>query len=294
VTSTEAPDTTVPNLFVVGAAKAGTTALWKHLDMHPDIFMSRLKEPHFFSRGGTPGLPLVKDPVAYAELFVGGAGHRYRGEASPSYLWDSETPTRIREGAPDARIVISLRDPVERAYANYWTHVGLGVEKRTFSAAVHEELAADDVDLAATPAPHVARGFYAEQVARYLEAFGDATIVLLFDEFVADVRGTMSSVFARLRLDPMPANTLDPAPVFRFQLPRNAAFGALLRVPGLRRAGDLVLRGSVRARVDRIVFNVEKPKLDPELRRLLRKVYAPHDALLRDVLGRSLPWDGRE
>jgi len=289
-----AADAKGPNLFVVGAAKSGTTSLWTHLDAHPDIFMSHPKEPHFFSRATVPRDQIVKDPVAYAELFVGGASHRYRGDASPSYLWDAESPARIREAAPQARIIICLRDPVERAYANYWGHVRAGLDKRAFSQVVHEELADDEVDLASVPVPYVTRGFYDEQVARYLETFGDATIVLLFDEFVADVRGAMRSVFEWLGLDPAPAETLDSAPVYPFLAPRNAAVGALLRVPGARRVGNAVLRGPLRARIDRVVFNTEKPRLDPEIRRLLREVYAPHDARLRELLGRSLPWDGRE
>lgn len=283
-----------PNLFVVGAAKSGTTSLWAHLGAHPDVFMSQLKEPHHFSRGGLPGQPAVKDPDAYAELFAGAAGFRYRGEASPSYLWDAQTPLRLRAAAPDARIVISLRDPVDRAYANYWTHVGIGVEPRTFAGAVEAELAADDVDLAATPAPHVTRGFYDEQVARYLDVFGEATLVLLFDEFVADVRGTMGRVFRWLGLDAAPAETLDPAPVFPYMRPNNTFVAALLGVPGLRRAANALFRGTLRARIDRSVFSSEKPPLDPELRRRLREVYAPHDARLRELLGRPLPWDGRQ
>jgi len=283
-----------PNLFVVGAAKSGTTSLWAHLGAHPDIFMTELKEPHHFSRGGLAAQQLVKDPIEYAALFAGSSGHRYRGEASPSYLWDEESPRRIREAAPDARIVISLRDPIERAHANYWTHFHIGADERTFEAAVQEELASGDVDLAATPAPHLARGFYDEQVERYLETFGDATLVLFFDEFVADVRGTMQRVFDWLGVDPAPAETLDPAPVFPFMRPKRSSVGTLLRLPGVRRAGNAVLRGPLRERIDRAVFEFEKPPLDPELRRRLREVYAPHDARLRELLGRSLPWDGRE
>ena len=294
MSSTVRRDAATPNLFVVGAAKSGTTSLWTHLDAHPDIFMSRPKEPHFFSRGGHPGLPVVKDPDAYAKLFVEGVGRRYRGDASPSYLWDAESPKRIRESAPQARILISLRDPVERAYSNYLGHMRMSLDKRTFSQAVHDELADRDVDLAATPAPHVARGFYDEQVARYLETFRDATLVLFFDEFVANVRGTMGRVFEWLQLDSTPAHTLDPAPVNPYFMPRNARAAALVRVPGARRVGNALLRGRLRARIDRVVFDPEKPALDPALRHLLREVYAPHDARLRGLLGRSLPWDGRE
>ena len=160
------PDAAGPNLFVVGAAKSGTTSLWTHLDAHPDVFMSRPKEPHFFSRATTPVEQLVKDPVEYAGLFARGAAHRYRGDASPSYLWDPDSSARIREAVPGARIIISLRDPVERAYSNYLGHLRAGLDARSFLDAIRAELADDDVDLGALPVPYVTRGFYDEQVAR--------------------------------------------------------------------------------------------------------------------------------
>src|SRR2546421_5730717 len=85
-----------PNLFLVGAGKAGTTSLWHYLDSHPDISMSRVKEPHFFSRGGLPGLPVVKSAEAYLDLFAGAGQARYRGEASPSYLCDEGSARAIK------------------------------------------------------------------------------------------------------------------------------------------------------------------------------------------------------
>ena len=106
---------TWPNLFVVGAAKAGTTSLWRYLDQHPAIYMSPVKEPHYFS-SFTPGLfPAVKDEGEYLRLFRDAGDAPLRGEASASYLWDAETPRRHPSRSPDAKIVISLRDPVERA-----------------------------------------------------------------------------------------------------------------------------------------------------------------------------------
>lgn len=282
-----------PNLFVVGAAKAGTTSLWRYLDAHPDVFMSRVKEPHFFSRFPGTG-EVVKDPAAYARLFEDGAGRRYRGEASPSYFADPETPVRLHGACPTARILVSLRDPVERAYAHYWTWVGLGRERRTFPDAVREELAAPDVDFAATPPPYVTRGFYAEQLERYRGAFGAAAVVVVFlSELAADVRGTMRRIFERLDLDPEPAESISPVAHFPFRAARNVFVAGALRVPGVRRIGDAMLSGGLRMRVERAIFRFEKPPLDPRTRSLLREVYAPHDRRLRELLGAPLPWEGR-
>jgi hypothetical protein len=294
VTTLDAPEETRPNLFVAGAAKAGTTSLWDHLAAHPEIYMSTLKEPHFFADVRRSTVAVVKDPQAYAGLFAGGIGARYRGEASPSYLPDPNAAERIRAALPDARVIVSLRDPVERAYANYWTWVRLGVERRSFADAVHAELALDVVDMGGEPPPFVTRGLYVEQVRRFRRAFGSALLVLFFEELVADVRGTMRSVYEWLGVDAAPADSLDITPRFPFELPRNGAAAAVLRVPGARRLGDRILHGPTRAIAERVLFQREKPPLDPAIRHLLRETYAAHDARLRELLGRSLPWDGRE
>jgi Sulfotransferase domain len=292
VSGAAASEAALPNLFVVGAPKAGTTALWRHLDAHPDIYMSAVKEPHFFS-SGRPSGAVIKDPGEYENLFAGGQGRRYRGEASTHYLADPSVPERIRAAVGGARIVVSLRDPVERAYGGYWTSVRLGVERRPFAQAVRDELGGT-VDLFAVPAPQVVRGFYAEQLERYLEAFRDAVFVLFLDDLAAGTRATMRRLYAWLDLDPAPAESLSEAPVFPFEEPRSRAARVALAVPGLRRLGDRVFRGRLRERVIRLVFVRERPPIDPDTRRLLREVYAPHDERLRALLGRPLPWDGRE
>jgi hypothetical protein len=282
-----------PNLFVVGAPKAGTTALWQHLRAHPEIHMSAVKEPHFFSPARSLGQSIV-DPGVYAQLFADGAACRYRGEASASYLSDPGACERIHATYGSVRIVVSLRDPVERAYSGYWTWVGIGVERRTFEEMVRAELEQELPSFLAVPPPQIARGFYASQLERYLETFAESVLVLFFDDLVVDTRATMHRVYEWLELDPAPAATLDQDPIFPYVVPRNGAARLALRVPGAREAGDRILRGRLRERVERVLFNREKPPLDPELRRLLREVYAPHDERLRNLLGRPLPWDGRE
>lgn len=295
MTALAGPAETWPNLFVAGTAKAGTTSLWAHLAAHPDIYMSTLKEPHFFADVRRSAVPVVKDPQAYVQLFAEGVGARYRGEASQSYLADPRAAERIRAAVGTPRVIVSLREPVERAYAHYWTWVRTGGERRSFADAVRDELGLEAVDMGAEPPPYVARGFYAEQVLRFRQAFGPSLLVLFFEEFVADVRGTMRTVYDWLGLDPGPAESLDASPRFPFLLPRNRAVALARRIPAARRLGDRLLgSGEVRARIDRAIFSAEKPPLDSGTRRLLRDLYAPEDARLRELLGRALPWDSHE
>lgn len=272
-----------PNLFLVGAARCATTSLWRYLQVHPEVFMAWIKEPHFFSRGGVAGVPVAKTEDAYLSLFAHAKRAAYRGDASVSYLWDPAAAPAIRAWAPNARILISLRDPVERAHSHYWTHVRLGFERRTFREAVEAELAGHP-DIASVPPPYVSRGYYAEQVRPYLELFDDV-LVLFFEELVADVRGSMRTVFAFLGLDPSPADRIKPVAHFRFAVPRNTVARHLL---GRRAVKGLA---AFRGPRQRVLMRHRKPKLDIATHDVLREVYAEHDGRLRALLGRSLPWD---
>src|SRR3954452_10350655 len=103
-----------PNVFVVGAAKAGTTTLCDTLASHPDVTLCRVKEPHFFScvqpsSAGMSYLPVVRDPNQYRRLYAG-SRTRYVLDGSTSYLWDRRAATRIADVRPDARIIVSLRN----------------------------------------------------------------------------------------------------------------------------------------------------------------------------------------
>jgi hypothetical protein len=125
----------LPDFLVVGAPKAGTTALHAALAAHPELFMSRVKEPRYFlcddgvpppRRGGPGDAQTYQEYVCrradYEALFAGRGDGMLAGESSPFYLWDRAAHRRIRAAIPDARLIAVLRDPVERAYSN-WAHL---------------------------------------------------------------------------------------------------------------------------------------------------------------------------
>jgi hypothetical protein len=277
-----------PNLFLVGAARAGTTSTWHYLQTHPQIFMSRIKEPHFFSRASVPGLPTVKREDEYLALFAGAGAAAYRGEASVSYLWDNRSAQKIRRAVPHARILVSLRDPVERAYSHYWLYVHLGLERRDFRSAVHEELDSPP-DPAAVPPPYVARGLYAGQVERYLNLF-EHVHVLFFDDLVADARSTMRGVFEFLSVDPAPADEMEPVQHNAFRAPRSRSLRRAVE-EGRRRRLSRLLPFRARLPLARaLTAPAPKPALDAETHSLLRGLYADSDRRLGELLGRRLPW----
>ena len=109
-----------PNFFIVGAPKAGTTSLHEYLSNIPGIFMSAEKEPNYFSmtvisKDDQSANP-IRDKKKYLELFKNAKDEKIIGESSPNYLSDPEAPNLIHQVSPDAKILISLRDPVEQAF----------------------------------------------------------------------------------------------------------------------------------------------------------------------------------
>ena len=122
----------MPNFFIIGAQKAGTTSLYRYLDQHPEIYFSPFNEPRFFAREINPdgevvvqrfGGPSRRQPPrlanldAYRALFRGVEGERAIGEASPTYIYAPGTAERIKKYVPGARAIALLRNPADRAYS---------------------------------------------------------------------------------------------------------------------------------------------------------------------------------
>jgi hypothetical protein len=124
----------LPDFLIIGAPKAGTTALHAALARHPGLYMSPVKEPKFFlndgpppGRGGGPGdvttwREHVWQRADYEALFAPAAAGQLRGESTPFYLYDRAAQRRIRALIPDVKMIAMLRDPVERAHSN-WAHL---------------------------------------------------------------------------------------------------------------------------------------------------------------------------
>lgn len=122
-----------PDFYVIGAPKAGSTALHAALARHPQLFLSAVKEPKFFLTDGPPSPPKgpgdahsVREWVwraqDYSALFADAPAGQLRGESTPFYLWSTEAHQRIKAATPNARMIAVVRDPVDRAYSN-WTHL---------------------------------------------------------------------------------------------------------------------------------------------------------------------------
>ena len=294
--------TSAPNLFLVGAPKSGSTALWSYLGAHPDIFMAG-KEYHYFGSDlayhGDRSVPSRDD---YLRRFSGGDGQRYRGEASIGYLVSTRAAREIHEFAPDSRIIAILRNPVDMIYSLHSEELFQGDEDiPDFEDALAAEAARKRGERippaceALWPLFYRDVGRYASQIERYLDVFGPARVhVVIFDDFVADV----SQSYGRM------LDFLDVDPSFRPEFPvvnankvaRSDTVVRLLRRPpaSLSRLARWVVpdQGARRALGRRIQSaNVDqRPRsaMAPELRRSLQAEFADDVARLGALLDRDL------
>lgn len=199
----------LPDFLVIGAQKAGTTALYAYLRWHPGIAGPSWKEVSFFDRHWWRG------EAWYRGQFPLRAGERLVGEASPSYLFHPLAPERARSLVPGAKLVALLRDPVDRAYSQYQHEVALGREALSFEdalAAEDERLVGEVERLIADPRAfsrawwdhtYTARGRYAEQLERWLEAFPSEQLLVVRTEDLGERPAeTYASILAFLGAAP--------------------------------------------------------------------------------------------
>ena len=275
-----------PNLFLVGAMKAGTNTLHRLLDAHPDIYMSkRPKEPSWFV-GSNSG----KDEAWYLGLFAAAGGARYVGEASTDYTRAprlSGAPQKIKAYSPDARILYIMRDPLDRALSHYWWDVQYSVEGRSFKDAASRSREIRDV------------GHYALQIAPYLDIFGrDRVHVVTLETLTSDAPGALAGVWNFLGLPPADVTGGAAPPRYnpgRAQVPRllGARFVSHLKdTPAWNAAKALVppqIRKRAIASLAKPVERVISPEEIAEAAAALRPRLLEETQALSALLGREFP-----
>jgi hypothetical protein len=269
----------LPNLLVIGAKKAGTSALHEYLDLHPQIAMSRPKELYFFTNDNG-GWDLGSD--WYASHFRADAA--VRGESTTSYSCfpaGREAPERIASLLPDVKLIYLVRDPVKRAVSDYMNRRLAHTERRPLAKA-----------LLADGSPYLARSSYALQLSRYLEHFpAERILVVQSEQLLMERRGTLRRVFAFLGVD----ETFD-TPEFDPLVNEMVSWGPVRTLTGERlvRAADLLLGRSLsatlRARTPRIVWQrIYRPSAHPHVSQRLRAQFEerlrPDTTRLRELTG---------
>jgi Sulfotransferase family len=294
-----------PDFVVAGAARAGSTALVESLRSHPDVFVTQPKEPHFLAYAGErptftgPGDDLTINAAAvtrqddYLALFDGAEPGSTLGEGSVSTLYRHEQALpRLHELNPQARLVLVLRDPVDRAFSSFQYLRNRGYERQEdFLDAVARE---DERRRAGWHHlwHYTAMSTYADPVAHAHAVFGaDRVHVEWYDDLVDNADETLDRVHAFVGVDPARRPREEGGRVNVSGVPKRAWLQAAMH----QAARSRVLRGAVKSMVpfgvrERIRnANLTSQQVSPRARAELVPVFVPDLDRLEKVLGRPVP-----
>lgn len=255
----------LPDFLILGAMRSGTTSFYDYVCQHPRVPPAFKKEIRFFDRHLAEGLDWYRAHFPLARHLLGRerqmGGRALTGEATPYYLFHPDVPRRVQEHLPQARFLVLLRNPVDRAYSHHAHQLARGRETLPFGEACareEERLRGETERLAADPhyrserhrrQSYLSRGRYAEQLERWFARFPRERFLILQSEWF--FREPQAAMDLTCRFLELPEFVVTPHPATNAQ---------------------------------------KYPRLDADLRRELEEYYAPHNARLRTLLGREFDW----
>ena len=273
----------LPTFIIPGAAKAGTTTLYHYLRKHPEIFMSKIKEPNvFMNRRGEP-----MDIRHYEGMFDEYAGEKTVGEASVNYMVKPESAELIYEHIPDVKLIFSLRDPIKRAISHYWSRTNSRLSMGSMAEVIGQ----------GRDAFPIYYGLYSTHIQRFLEFFPRENIhVNILEEMNQDWDRTFERIFKFLGV------SVD----FKVEREENKNVAKRRRffiihkiIKDLRRGHKYkgifprTIRDVGKEITGKIMeWNTESfkaPPVDPDIERRLAEFFIPEIEELEKFLGREIP-----
>lgn len=286
----------LPNFFVVGAQKSGTTSLHHYLAEHPDIFLPDQKETKFF----VEDTQYAHGIEYYAEKYFSACkDEKAVGEVDPDYMYFKTGAERIKRHIPNAKLIFIFRNPVYRAFSGYVMAYRRGLELNSFEEAISIE--AERIGRGYEEDFHfsyVHRGFYADQVNRFLKNWDASQMhFVLAEDLINKPAETLRRCLTFLGVAPDFVPTLINKKFHEATVPKNLALTVFLRnrnaFPKFRRVArffvpKLAWRDWLRGRLS--IWNVKPSdmELKEETRQYLAEIYRPENEKLSRLIGRDL------
>lgn len=307
---------TMPNFLIIGAPKAGTTALFHYLKQHPQIYMSPVKEPAFFAFEGLklesngPDDKVNNRPQEsiewyrqrigssitnledYQTLFQGVSSQKIAlGEASPAYMYFPRAHERIHYYIPDVKLIAILRHPTDRAYSSFLHRAQHGLDYLTD---VNQILKKEDYNIRDVWwgfRHNVRIGFYYDQLKRYFDKFDKNQIkVYLYEDLETNGVGLLQDIFQFLGVDETFVPDVSTKHLVS-AIPKNKVWHQILTKPNpIKAVFKAILPEDLGKRIAKNLRkqNLGKPQLAPEVRQELNQLYREDILKLQDLLGRDL------
>ena len=294
------------NLFVIGAMKAGTTSFNDLLSMHPDIYYSPIKEPHFF----VDNLPKsiyepsrffniddyfenkfpeklhiaqLKNSEHYQKLFsLATEKNNYLAEGSTCYIHAPESAKKIHDYNPDAKIILVTREPLKRAFSHYNMDVGMGRTKDSFQNKIEKNFV-DYKNGSLSSWSYLGMSLYYENAKRYKDLFGDNFLIVPFEDLIKNKELTLNKVFDFLSIESIP-----------LEVPHNNASSEIkykktlyfLKKMGIKDFFSLLFPKKLRHAIFKMISSDKQPKmeLEPDTEHFLKQYFDEDQKLMKTLL----------
>ena len=264
----------LPNFLIIGAPRCGTSWLHRCLKDHPQIAVASKKEVDFFELHWDRGV------AWYESLFEECAGATAIGEATPGYMYQPLAIERMAAVVPDARLIAILRNPVNRAYSQYWLQRNRYYEGLTFEQAMdhHPRL--------------IELGLYTSQIQKVLQHYApDQLQILFFEDLQLDNQACVRRVFDYLGVDTEFVSPSIGQTYNAVLYPRVQDFLTFLRMPWIIEVVKKTGVGTMIRRRHSASAKPRYPQMQEQTRQTLRQYYAKSNRMLEEMLGIALDWD---
>lgn len=288
----------LPTFLIIGVQKAGTTSIYGHLNQHPQVYMSPVKEVGFLERdwqrayqeGVTPKPSRIDTLEKYHRLFEGATDEIAMGEVSPNYLFHhQESVDLVHTHLPTATLIAVLRNPTDRAYSDYLMHV----RDATGQPLSLAEQVRQKPDTSFT----LRKGLYFEGIQHFMEVFGrDRIRVYLYDDLSRDTLAFMQRLYRDIGVDDQ--FTPDTAKrQQRTEVPKNQTLNTLIKTQNPIRSGvssvlrvvlPQTVRQNLRSRLISLNQSQSKPVMPEADRALLQDYYRENILKLQDLIQQDL------
>lgn len=281
-----------PNLFIVGAARCGTTSLHNYLKQIPGIYMSELKEPHFFSSEFLPDhyRNVINNEKDYRKLFEGITDEKIIGETSPSYFWKYKVASKIYKFTPKGKIIIMLRDPIERAYSHYMMDFNKGIIKIKLKEMLEKLNSKKTITLDMIP-ESIQQSFYHDAIKEYVEIFGRKNVkCIIFEEFQNNEKQIIQDIlqFLNFNGDLTQIKIKKENPL---RMPKGAFGRFILKHHTIRNIAIKTTPKKIRTYIQEIALPENKKiEISKEHKRFLKKLFSEDVIKVQKLLNTDLPW----
>lgn len=283
-----------PNFFIVGGTKSATTNISYYLNEHPKVFVSELNEPYYYCRFDVPKNfkreSMITNEEKYLHLFKKAKNYQAVGEATSVYLHCPHAASEIKKDNQDARIIIVIRNPIDKCYSSYFSYKFMNFDKRSFSEKidVFEKQIHDNEFYIYN---FIEQGFFSKHIKRYQDIFSPNKIkILFFEEYVRDIPSHINSILEFLDIHEKIELTIQPKNSYR--IPRNKVTELLLNSSKFRSISTKIIPTVQRQKMGEKFFvkQTKIPEMHTKERERLKKIFESEYKELTKILGKKPPW----